>query len=414
MLQVSIELAAVSYIHDGVMTSTRANITKLYAFSFLQMTLFPMAIITLFWKDHIGLSLTQILLLQGILSVVMVIMEYPSGYISDRIGYRVALNLAALLGILGWGMYTVAGNFIHVMVSEILIGISLAFISGSDSALLYETLKQEGAEQQYARHQGRMGGYAQGGEALGAVFAGVMYAAAPLLPFILQIGVWLLALLLTRSMVEPHRDISPHTGHLKEAWRTARYAFVENKNLRSNIMLNTALGISSFYPVWLIQPYMQHSGVPLSWFGPIWSVANLTVAVFSFTSHRATELLGNRFMVLLFLSLIVIGYAGLGITGGLWGFLFYYLLTTMRGLRGPMMLNITQKECPSANRAGILSLQSLCFRLLFVCTGPLVGMLADRVGVQQTFLYILIGLLVVLPPLVWMFLRNLVPIAVEK
>ncbi len=61
------------------MNNTRTNITKLYAFSFLQMTLFPMAIITLFWKDRIGLSLTQILLLQGILSIVMVVMEYPKG-----------------------------------------------------------------------------------------------------------------------------------------------------------------------------------------------------------------------------------------------------------------------------------------------------------------------------------------------
>lgn len=396
------------------MTSILPNIKKLYAFSFLQMTLFPMAIITLFWKDHIGLSLTQILLLQGILSVVMVVMEYPSGYISDRIGYRVALNLASLLGMLGWGMYTVAGSFFHVMVSEILIGISLAFISGSDSALLYETLKQEGAEQQYARHQGRMGGYAQGGEALGAIFAGVLYASAPLLPFILQIGVWFLALLLTRSMVEPPRDIAPHAGHLKEAWRTARYAFVENKNLRYNIILNTVLGIASFYPVWLIQPYMQHAGVPLTWFGPIWSGANLTVAFFSLTSHRVAGFLGERSMVLLFLLLIAVGYAGLGLTGGMWGFLFYYLLTTMRGLRGPMMLTITQKECPSANRAGILSLQSLCFRLLFVCTGPLAGILADRVGVQQTFLCLLTGFLVVLPPLVWLFLRNFVPIMQER
>jgi MFS family permease len=148
------------------MNQLHANIIKLYAFSFLQMTLFPMAIITLFWKDHIGLSLTQILLLQGVLSIVMVVMEYPSGYISDRIGYRVALNLAALLGMAGWAVYTVAATFAHVMVAEILIGISLAFISGSDSALLYETLTQEGAEQEYARHQGRMGGFAQGGEAL--------------------------------------------------------------------------------------------------------------------------------------------------------------------------------------------------------------------------------------------------------
>ena len=389
------------------MKNTRANITRLYAFSFLQMTLFPMAIITLFWKDRIGLSLTQILLLQGILSVVMVVMEYPSGYISDRIGYRVALTLSALLGMAGWGLYTVAATFAHVMVAEILLGISLAFISGSDSALLYETLKQEGEELHYARHQGRMSGFAQGGEALGAVFAGVLYAYAPLLPFILQIGVWFLALLLTRSMVEPPREIAPHTGHLVEAFRTARYAFVENRSLRYTILLNSVLGIASFYPVWLIQPYMQHAGVPLTWFGPVWSGANLTVAFFALTSHRASRYLGERFMVILFLILIMVGYCGLGLVGGIWGFLFYYLLTSMRGLRGPMMLNLTQKECPSANRAGILSLQSLCFRLLFVCTGPLVGMLADRGGVGHAFLMLLFAFLIILPPLVFLFFRSL-------
>ncbi len=389
------------------MKNIRSNIARLYAFSFLQMTLFPMAIITLFWKDRIGLSLTQILLLQGILSIVMVVMEYPSGYISDRIGYRVSLNLAALLGMAGWGIYTVAATFAHVMVAEILLGISLAFISGSDSALLYETLKSQDAEQSYARHQGRMSGYAQGGEALGAVFAGVLYAYAPLLPFVLQIGVWFLVLLITRSMVEPTREIATHEGHLAEALRTARYAFVENKGLRYNILLNSVLGLASFYPVWLIQPYMQHAGVPLTWFGPVWSGANLTVAFFSLTSHRVTGFLGERFMVLLFLVLIIVGYLGLGLIGGLWGFLFYYLLTSMRGLRGPMMLNLTQKECPSANRAGILSLQSLCFRLLFVCTGPLVGMLADRGGVGRAFQYLLYAFLLILPPLVFLFFRNL-------
>ncbi len=395
------------------MTIAHANIRKLYAFSFLQMTLFPMAIITLFWKDHIGLSLTQILLLQGILSISMVVMEYPSGYISDRIGYRVSLTLASLLGLAGWGVYTVANSFVDVMAAEILIGTSLAFISGSDSALLYETLKQEESEQHYERHQGRMSGCAQGGEAFGSLFAGLLYAYMPLLPFFLQIGVWFLALLLTHSMVEPPRKIAPHSGHLAEAWRTARYAFVENKGLRYTILLNTVLGISSFYPVWLIQPYMQHAGVPLTWFGPVWCVANLTVAFFSLASHRANGFLGERFMVLLFLILIAVGYLGLGIAGGVWGFLFYYLLTSMRGLRGPMMLNLIQKECPSANRAGILSLQSLSFRVLFVCTGPLAGLLADRGGVRHAFQYMLIGFLVVLPPLAWLFMKNL-PVPVRK
>src|SRR6266568_4384131 len=105
------------------MKTLRSNIPRLYAFSFLQMTLFPMAIITLFWKDRIGLTLTQILLLQSIMSIVMVLMEYPTGYVSDRIGYRVSLTLASLLGMIGWGIYTVASTFGQVLAAEILLGI---------------------------------------------------------------------------------------------------------------------------------------------------------------------------------------------------------------------------------------------------------------------------------------------------
>ena len=110
---------------------------------------------------------------------------------------------------------------------------------------------------------------------------------------------------------------------------------------------------------------------------------------------------------MLFIILILTGYLGLGLVGGLWGFVFYYLLTCMRGLRGPMMLNHAQQEIPSINRAGILSLQSLAFRLSFVCTGPLVGMLADNVGIQQTFLLLGCAFALAIPPVAWLFLRQL-------
>ncbi len=389
------------------MPKIKTNIRKLYLFSFLQMSLFPMAIITLFWKDQIGLSLTQILLLQGIFSVAMLVMEYPSGYLSDRIGYRAALNLAALLGIVGWGLYAVATSFTQVLIAEIVLGFSISFISGSDSALLFESLKASGDEEHYARHQGRMTGLGQIGESCGAIFAGLLYAAAPLLPFMIQVVVWVLALLVTRSLVEPERQIKPTSSHLLEAWHSTRYALIENKRLRYLILLNLVLGLASYYPIWLIQPYMQDGGVPLAWFGPIWAGANLSVALFALISHRSHLRLGDRSMVFTFALLVLAGYLGLGLVGGLWGFLFYYLLTCMRGLRGPMMMGHAQQQIPSANRAGLLSLQSLCFRLSFVCTGPLIGMLADRVGVQQTFLWIGLGFALALPIVVWLFLRQL-------
>ncbi len=388
------------------MKSPSGNITRLYIFSFLQMTLFPMAIITLFWKEHIGLSLAQILLLQSVFSLASVLLEYPSGYISDRVGYRASLSFASLLGVAGWGVYTFADSFGDVLLAETLLGISLSFISGSDSALLYETLKAEGKESLYARCEGRMTGFSQSGEALGAVFAGVLYAAAPLSPFFLQVAVWIAALMVTRSMVETPRETRQTGSHLAEAISIARYAFVENGHLRCTILFNTILGLASFFPVWLVQPYMRHAGVPLGWFGPVWAGANLTVALCAMSSHGSHRFLGDRGMTLLFLGLIATGYFGLGVIGGVWGFLFYYLLTCMRGLRGPMMLDHVQRETESGSRASVLSLQSLSFRLCFACVGPYVGRLADAVGVQRTFYLLMYAFLLLLPPLALMFLRS--------
>ncbi len=366
-----------------------------------------MAIITLFWKDQIGMSLTQILLLQGIFAVAMVVMEYPSGYLSDRIGYRKALNYAALLGVIGWGLYTVATSFAGVVVAEIFLGISMSFVSGTDSALLFESIKGTDEEAFYPRHQGRMTGLGQIGEACGAIFAGVMYAYLPLLPFFIQVVVWLLAYLLTRTLTEPQRDSGVVKSHIAEAWQSTRYALIENKHLRYTILLSLVLNLSSFYPVWLIQPYMQDCGVPVSWFGPIWAIANLSVAVFALVSHRCQLKFGDGRMVVVFAVFILAGYLGLGMTNSVFGFLFYYLLTSMRGLRGPMLLNHAQRQIPSANRAGILSLQSFCFRLVFVCTGPLIGMVADNAGVQLTFIYLCVAYLLVLPPVCWLFVRQL-------
>jgi len=272
---------------------------------------------------------------------------------------------------------------------------------------IHKTLRAEGDEHSYARHEGRMNGFGQSGEAAGALLAGVIYAYAPVLPFILQVGVWVAALYVTRQLADtPRARATPTRSHLAEALATARYAFRENRHLRYTILLNTVLGISSFFPVWLIQPYMQHSGVPLAWFGPVWACANLTVALCALASHRVHDLLGDRKMVFLFVVLVAAGYWGLGTSVGVAGFLFYFLLTCMRGLRGPMLLAHTQDESPSANRAATLSLQSVSFRLLFVCTGPWVGRLADSAGVRQTFQWLCYVFLITLPPVAFLFLKN--------
>jgi len=353
------------------------------------MALLPMAIITLFWKDQIGLSLAEILLLQAIFSLATLVMEFPSGYISDRIGYRFALNLACLLGITGWATYTLAGSFTGVLIAELQLGASYAFISGADSALLYETLRYDCREEHYAKYDGRMTAWAQAGEAIGAVGAGVLYGWFPLLPFVLQVGVWVAALAICRNLKDIPAPPRETISHLQEAADIARKGFSQ-PGIRYAILFAALLGLASFYPVWLIQPYMQTLNVPLSWFGPIWAVANLCVSFGSIISHRVQFHLGVRGTPLLLLALVAAGYAGLAFSQVIWGFAFYFLLTIMRGIQGPFLRLALQKQSDRHERASILSLKSLVFRLGFVITGPLVGVLADRSGLSLCFLVLMI------------------------
>ena len=385
----------------------RRTLLTLNVFAALKMTLFPMAIITLFWKDGIGLTLTEILTLQVFFSLASVVMEYPSGYVSDRLGYRWALIVACVFGIAGWGWYLFASTFWGVLMAELLLGVSFAFISGSDTALLFETLRAGDRVDLYARCDGRMVGWAQGGEAAGALFAGIMYAHWPLLPFVAQIVIWVLALGLCLSLKEPPSESGgPVASHLAEAMRVCRSAFLDNPAIRAAIVNGMLLGLASFYMVWLVQPYMQECLVPVAWFGPVWAGANLSVAVAAANSHRVEARLGAAGMQALFFGLIVVAYLGLGTVTALWGFAFYYLLTAMRGLQGPLMRSRLQALSTRRNRASILSLHSLAFRSGFVITGPLVGLLADTRGLSSTFLLLAVFFTLSLPLAAQSFLRH--------
>jgi predicted MFS family arabinose efflux permease len=61
---------------------------------------------------------------------------------------------------------------------------------------------------------------------------------------------------------------------------------------------------------------------------------------------------------------------------------FYLFFMTLRGLQGPILARVMQADAPPEDRASVLSLAALLFRLSFVVAGPLVGALVDRTGMD--------------------------------
>ena len=88
-----------------------------------------------------------------------------------------------------------------------------------------------------------------------------------------------------------------------------------------------------------------------------------------------------------------ISYLGLGLTAAAAGVIFYLGFMTVRGLQGPLLTTVLQADAPAEDRASVLSLNALLFRLAAVVVLPPVGALVDRWGLENVLqlLALLIG-----------------------
>jgi len=353
----------------------------LVAFGGLSYILFPIPIITLFWKDQIGLTLTEIMLLQAIFGSASVLLEFPSGYLADRVGYRTSLVVGVSLWTVGWVFYAIGDTFGGIALAEIILGAGHAFVSGADAALLFSSLDAAGEIGAYRRWEGRVRAAGQASEAASSAAGGWLYATAPRLPIWLQIPVALAAVAVAVRMDDASPRATVTTGHGARMWQVFRHALAHPR-LRSAMLLSVVLGQSTFVMVWLIQPWMQRRGIAAVWFGPLWATAHVWLALVSLASARVGEALGVRTTLIACGLLAVTGYATLSMLDAAWAAVFYLCFMTTRGLQGPLLATVIQADAPADDRASVLSLNALGFRLAFVACGPAIGALVDRVGLE--------------------------------
>ena len=102
--------------------------------------------VALLVRTQAGISDGQFFLLQVLLSAVIALGELPTGYLTDRIGYRDSLILSQLLLLLARGML-LAAYLLHSLslfvLEAVIEGISACLSSGTGSAYLYATCGKE-------------------------------------------------------------------------------------------------------------------------------------------------------------------------------------------------------------------------------------------------------------------------------
>ncbi|MBE3590698.1 MAG: MFS transporter [Firmicutes bacterium] len=136
-----------------------------------------------YFTDYRGLSLAQYALIGTVGWLAMALAEVPTGAMADALGRRRSLALGAFLhglGMLGQGL---TGDFAWLVAFGVLRTLGFSFISGTDHAWLYDSLKADGEESRYTREAGRAAAVmhaAQGAASIAGAPLAVYHLAAPL------------------------------------------------------------------------------------------------------------------------------------------------------------------------------------------------------------------------------------------
>ena len=154
------------------------------------------------------------------------------------------------------------------------------------------SLKTSDRVSEYTQWEGRVRAAAQLSEAVSSGLGGWLYSLSPRLPLWLQVPVALAGFVAVAATREIKLQRSQErVRHLARAWDIVRHSLVHQLRLRSAMMISVSLGLSTYIPVWFIQPWMRQRGISIAWFGPLWAFAHLWLAGVSLMSARAGETL---------------------------------------------------------------------------------------------------------------------------
>jgi MFS family permease len=364
-------------------TRLRNNIKIYYLSSALSGLLFTVPIWVAFHQRY--LSYTQMAFIAALSYFVTLILELPTGALADLIGRKSTI----ILGYLFIGIFRIFLGFATTPVGFYLgwIGeaIGNALVSGADTALLYDTLKELKNESQYSRIVAKSSLFRRSLLVLAVLSGGYFYKIFVGLPFVLRGVAYLLMAISSIFLIEP--KIDTYTFNLKNYW-------LQTKEGVSHLLRSSHTRVLTGYyavvagTIWVLQDYFVNTFAKDSGFSDIeqsWAFSSFylisTLVVLFITKNKDKMPRKNTIYLALPLMLIMALIPGYYASK----FIVYFLILTINissALNNSLLNNYVHEEVDSKYRATALSALNLVvsavYLLILLATGPLQDLYSNR------------------------------------
>lgn len=378
--------------------SVESNVPKLYLVKAVRSFMLMLPVIVLFFKEN-GLDMKEIFLLQSLFSLTVIILEIPTGYFSDTFGRKLSILIGGIIATLGWIVYALAYGFWQFLLAEMILGFGLSFVSGADSAMLYDTLLELGRESEYQKVEGRGLAFGVASEGLSSIIGGFLALVSLRFPFYWDAAVsfLLIPIALTLTKTKRHKATT-RKSNLKSMFALMKYYLHDHANVKWLIFYSAIVNASTMTMFWFTQPYLVSIKITMGFFGMISAILLATSAIFSWNAHWVEKRLGRKITLAMLVAFPAAGYFLLGSFSLAWSGLFLFLFYMTRGINNPVSLDYINGFVPSDVRATVLSARNLVGRVAFSATGPFLGWASDAYSLKTAFLasgltFLILGLI---------------------
>lgn len=366
----------------------RRNVRLLQAHAVFLNLLFVLPVVVPYYRDVIGLGFYEFMIGEALFSATVILMEIPTGWLSDVWARKKTMIVASATQIAAFAILLYADSFWMAMTVQIVFGITVSLLSGANSALLYDTLLVEGAEETYRKREGLrhgLGLYAAGAAAL---CGGFLYQWDPRLPVLFSIAASIPAFGLCFLLSEPSRHKQAiHKNPVIDMAVTLRYAFHGHRDILAIMLLSAALFASTKILLWAQQPYYDLLGLPIGWYGIFMALGFLLGGIGGHYGHVFDGRHGNIAMLLFLLAWVCFSCLAAGLYPGYHGILLLLTGSLIWGFGWPRVQDAINKRTGSARRATILSAASLSIHIVSIPLLALAGKAEDIAGIAQALLF---------------------------
>ncbi len=180
------------------------NIRYYYITELLNNLFFLIPVYIAFQNQY--LTLTQMALLASARYVLMFLMELPTGVFADLWGRKISCAIGAFINASGLFLIAFFPSTTWIIVGTMIRAIGESTMSGANSALIYDTLKENNREEEYVKVAARESMIVQTGLILATFLGGYLYSISKTLPFFLTGASIFTSAFLYLRMQEPHLD----------------------------------------------------------------------------------------------------------------------------------------------------------------------------------------------------------------